>query len=337
MADLFDDFYVTKIDKDGHQNWQSSLGSIRKASGAQVPYREMCRSIDIADDGDLIMAGHRFILGGPLQSLIVRTDPMGNVRWARTFDDSVAYSIKSTTDGGFAISGEVVASGARRVFLTKLDRDGLLKWRRIFGGFESRGRDVLETQSGGFLVIGFAGDADKSMYLAATDAEGHLQWERQFVGKGRAQGLAAQLTKDGNYVVAGSTTSRFVIQDCGYLLKINPNGNTLWEKTICLKEPYQFGVRSVKETQSGGFILAGGFDNGPTIDRYTDFGDMWLVKTDADGTEEWRHSFGGKYDDSGLSVSTIAGEGYAMTGFTTTDQRTRKIVLLLTDANGRAR
>ena len=66
-----------------------------------------------------------------------------------------------------------------------------------------------------------------------------------------------------------------------------------------------------EESSDGGFILSGytgSFGNGNS--------DMWLVKTDQNGNEEWNKTFGGSGWDQGRSVRQKSDGGYIITGHT---------------------
>ncbi|MEA3283287.1 MAG: hypothetical protein U9Q68_12195 [Euryarchaeota archaeon] len=68
-------------------------------------------------------------------------------------------------------------------------------------------------------------------------------------------------------------------------------------------------AESVQQTSDGGFILAG-----MTTSYGTPVYDFWLIKTDANGTEQWNRTFGGKSSDDAYSVSQTSDGGYIMIG-----------------------
>ena len=56
------------------------------------------------------------------------------------------------------------------------------------------------------------------------------------------------------------------------------------------------GAACVLETDDGGYLLAGHTDSHLSGESLVS--DAWLVKTESEGNEEWKQTFGGKGDDA---------------------------------------
>lgn len=89
----------------------------------------------------------------------------------------------------------------------------------------------------------------------------------------------------------------------------------------------------VRETSDGGYIIAG-----YTYSLGAGEADVYLVKTDSQGWEEWNMTFGGSEDDDGYSVQETSDGGYIIAGSTESfGAGGWDVYLVKTDSQGRER
>jgi len=86
------------------------------------------------------------------------------------------------------------------------------------------------------------------------------------------------------------------------------DGDTLWTKIFGESRESTNG-NSVEQTSDGGFIITGSTNSGARDD-------VWLLKTDDQGNEEWNRTFGGSSLDGGNSVQQTSDGGYIIAGET---------------------
>jgi hypothetical protein len=251
--------------------------------------------------------------------------------WNKTYGGSgydIAWSVRQTKDGGYILAGETDSYGAGSidVWLIKTDADGNEQWNKPFGGSDEEDiSSVQQTSDGGYVLAGMTrsyGAGDLDAWLIKTDANGNEQWNKPFGGSGQDYALSSQQTSDGGYILAGLTESYGAGSIDAWLIKTDADGNEQWNKTFGGSvDDYAL---SSQQTSDGGYILAG-------MTRSYGAGDLdaWLIKTDADGNEQWNKTFGGSVDDYAYSVQQTSDEGYILAGITD-----YKAWLIKTDANG---
>lgn len=204
-------------------------------------------------------------------------------------------------------------------------------WRGTFGGpgFDV-GASALET-SGGLVVVGKTNSFGAGGYdgwLLATDSKGREIWNRTVGGPGDDEGVAIVAADDGGYAFAGGTESFGAGGSDGWLVRTDPLGRELWNRT--------FGgagddwISSLYAAGDGGYLLVGETDSFGSEGR-----DLWLIRTDPLGREVWNRTFGGKGDDVGRSITGTADGGFIITGFTDSfGAGGRDLWLLKADSNG---
>ncbi|MHC4181931.1 MAG: Ig-like domain-containing protein [Planctomycetota bacterium] len=267
-----------------------------------------------------------------------------NATFSETMDAStISTSTFTLNDGSTSVSGIVTYSGTTATFTPSADlfnittctatittgvRDlagnpmsGDYTWSftteyaayifmQTFGGTNGDyGYSLQQTSDGGYIIAGLTtsfGAGGDDVYLIKTDSDGNSLWEKTFGGTDDDCGYSVQQTSDGGYIIAGAIT---FIAGGGYvyLIKTDSDGISLWEKTLGgagLDRGF-----SGQQTSDGGYIIAG-----QTTSFGVGGGDVYLIKTDSTGTEQWSSTFGGSSDDWGYYVEQTSDGGYIITG-----------------------
>jgi hypothetical protein len=185
-------------------------------------------------------------------------------------------------------------------------------WWRTYGGTGNDGGNaVQQTTDGGYIVAGdyYINAANIDVYLVKTNAQGDTLWTRTYGGPSVDFGNSVQQTADGGYIITGKTYSYGAGEHDVYLIKTNAQGDTLWTRTYG-------GLgdddgNSVQQTADSGYIITG-----QTWSFGAGNGDVYLIKTNAEGDTLWTRAYGGTREDYGHSVQQTTDGGYVVAGFT---------------------
>ena len=241
--------------------------------------------------------------------------------FSKTFGGSgqdYGRSVQQTSDGGYIITGNTrsFGEGNQDVWLIKTDSQGQEEWNQTVGGGSNKetGYYVQQTNDGGYIITGNTdsnGDNITEVWLIKTDSQGNEKWNHTFGGNGALNdiGHSVQQTTDGGYIITGITDSNGDNITEVWLIKIDSQGQEEWNHTFGGIGGYDDVGRSVQQTTDGGFVITG-----YTWEVYGNGGDLWLIKTDSQGNEEWSSIFGGEYGDRGYSGQPTTDGGYILTG-----------------------
>ena len=244
------------------------------------------------------------------------------ITFKKTFGGSVTdkgYSVQQTSDNGYIVVGFSNSFGIgmlSNVWLIKTDSLGNEQWNKTFGGEDAdEGNSVQQTSDGGYIIAGYTFSYDVGsgdVWLIKTDSSGKKEWDKTFGGNDRDEGNSVQQTSDGGYIITGKTESYGAGSADVWLIKTDASGNKQWDKIFGGSDEDE-GC-SVHQTSDGGYTIAGVSKSYCAGSSHT--GDVWLIKTDSSGNEQWNKTFGGSSTDWGHSVCQTSDGGYIVTGFT---------------------
>jgi len=162
----------------------------------------------------------------------------------------------------------------------------------------------------------------------SSEVTSNNKWMKAFGGFRSDAGFSVEITSDGGYVIVGETRSFGNGRPDVWLIKLDSNGNKLWDKTYGGKED-DVGW-SIQQTSDEGYIIIGeteSYSDGRT--------DAWLIKTDSKGNKLWDKVFGYGIFDSGSEIRQTSDGGYIIVGKVNITGGPRgDIWLLKTDSGG---
>ncbi|MFN0212621.1 MAG: T9SS type A sorting domain-containing protein [Saprospiraceae bacterium] len=204
-----------------------------------------------------------------------------------------------------------------------------IQWQRTLGGtlYESSS-SIVQTTDKGYITAGFAESVDGDVvgshgnvdfWVVKMDSAGAVQWKKAYGGSGLDWPYSIIQTTDGEYVAVGYTESNDgdVLGNHGdkdiWVLKLNNVGVIQWQK--CLGGSGWDEASSVKQTDDGGYILAGRTSSTDgDVAGFHGYLDYWVVKLDSTGVLEWQKCLGGTGLDIGYAIVQTNDGGYIVTG-----------------------
>jgi hypothetical protein len=265
--------------------------------------------------------------------------------WKKLFggsDDEFGSSIWRTSDGGYittsytfsSTNGDVagVNKGWCDIWIVKTDADGNMVWQKNYGG---AGTDystaITGTADGGVVVAGHTyssntGDVGlnqggEDFWILKLDANGNLLWQKTFGANSMEYATAITSSTDGGFIVAGTAHIHNISNPAEYqtdvrLLKLDANGNLLWQKTYGgLNNENATGLTA---SGDGGFLVSGATNSNNTGNVGSNHGtyDMWVIKIDASGNLVWQKTLGGSGEDHAYSIVRSTDGGFVLAGMT---------------------
>jgi hypothetical protein len=324
------DLYAVKTDIYGNVEWSKTFGGPGDDEGSGVA---------LTKDGGFVFVGTyndtSSVRGNNIY--LIRTDGNGMVVWDSIYGKSnnnndYGYSVKQTLDNGFIIAGATsnvtlpkangaVTSGPEDVtdvYLLKVTSNGIKQWESTYG------YDAADKATGVYQVN------DSVYYISSYSTGSKINGGSDMsLIKGRVQGTSFGITQNINkeipisepniatandfifvsdgIVIAGSTLANGNNGKDMFLMKIDFNGNKQWYLNYggSMNEE---GM-SVRATLDNGYILVGSTES---LGRGAK--DIYLVKTNSSGVQEWYQTFGGTGDDVGNSIRQTSDQGYIISG-----------------------
>lgn len=263
---------------------------------------------------------------GNQEATLVRTKLDGSIVWSAVYGQArnevfnsvreVPFTTTPNLKPGFAALGTTTsfAFGAEDIYFVRTDLNGTPIFSRALGGAKTdRGyclQYIKDSSIGyGYVLVGetqsypyFAGT---DVYVAKLDEFGNLVQATVIGGEGDESGYWIEQTRDGGFIIAGSTTTRAcvstVVNSDIFVIKLKSDLTLDWNRIIGgkISAPYtDIGYGVVENPLDGSFTITGFTNSFDPANR----GDAFLLNLSAAGGFNWFKTYGLSGAEQGNSL-----------------------------------
>jgi hypothetical protein len=287
-------------------------------------------------------------------ALLIKLNGKGIMEWVYIHDkypQSDGDGVVQIQNGhfvttGFTITGSRATGFDMDVFLQEVDEEGSPVWENVIQGplFEAGSR-IVQVDDGGYVIAGLSSKynaeenayQNEDFYLLKTDSNGQPIWHQTY-GTDKEEALhSIDKTNDGGYILVGVHAEESYIEENeywrlygkgAYVVKTDSQGNEQWSQVY--GEDIQGYGYSVQQTNDGGFIVAG-----TSVVRGGKQSDVYMLKLDAHGNEEWSQRHGGLEEEVARCIRQTDDGGYIIVGYSESfGAGDEDLILLKTDISG---
>lgn len=228
-----------------------------------------------------------------------------SITWQRILSNNYGslYQAQQTNDGGYIAVGSDRIDNTDKLYLTKVNSEGITEWIKIMGIINTEGIWVIETNDRGFAVCGRTDSAGwGKCYLVKTDSVGNVLWQKMYSVSDMDKANCVKETSDGGFIIAGIT---FPLEIGVLLLRIDSVGNLILQKTYYSNQETKI-IREIAFTQNSIYAVGGYSANNQT--------DIYLMKLDFNLDTIWTKRIGGNNTDIGYSLDIVNSSQIIVTG-----------------------
>lgn len=245
------------------------------------PLGASARTLVQAGDGGYFMAGE---IPATNQMFLQKTGATGNVVWTNhlTLDGARALASCKSSDGGFVVLAENFANANDiKNLVLKISDNGTVLWQTVVGNtYLPNGlKDIIATADGHFLAAGNTRDTqlNQDVRLVKFTPGGDILWSQTFGNTAFNEEVSSLVELPGGYVAISGAGVHNGDRDL-FLVKTDPSGNLIWQKWYD-KPATQIACDLLYMADGGLMVLGDTYGTDPTK--------ITLLKTDADGTEDF--------------------------------------------------
>jgi len=269
-------------------------------------------------DGHLLAVGSRVRIEDPntREVILTKLTEEGDAVWTSYYPVgwiSEAYAVTTAPTGETVLVGNTHPQSGDKpdCLFMAVDSEGQSLWEQPLAGPKSeRLRDVAVAQDGALVAAGEqwlqGGTYDRELLLLKFTHSGELLWNKAYPAVGMPGVVSVATLTDGGFILASHVLSG-AMQQLALLIRTEPDGSVLWEKTYGLGGINAFRDLTVTDT---GLLLAGHWGVGGGIWQIGG----WVVNMSFDGDVVSDFKVGTPDVDELVAAVTIPGNRVVAAG-----------------------
>jgi hypothetical protein len=282
-------------------------------------YDEVGNDIIALDDGFLIVGSTSSFGNGQKDAYVVKVDKFGNKLYSLALGGSSndeANAVVALKDS-FMLAGYTgsYGNGVESLFVANIAYDGSVLWQKGYYSDDDdyyRANDIVKISENNTLVAGFENRvkffaSETNIYVNAINSQGERNGVKRYGGSKVDEANSIIKTDDG-YIIAGMTKSWGSGGEDAYVIKIDKEGNRVWHNVFGYRFDEVFN--QIIATDDGGYIAVGTTDSDIRNQQ-----DVYVVKINAKGEEQWSGHYGSREDEEGFGI-VQSSDGYVIAGYT---------------------
>lgn len=285
----------------------------------------------ISKDNNIIFC----IYSHPYMS-IFKISKAGNLIWRKDYHlnyNAYSFAITQSNNQDIYISGSAYIEGnSYDALLIKVNSMGDTVWTKTYGGVAAElSNSIIATSDGNILMAGSFYDCVNSIdciNLIKVNPNGDSIWSKYYNPQDKDFAEHLMETQNGEYLITGKGNYINGPQQDLYLLKVNSNGEQLWDKHIAYSPYWNWGNSTI-ELSNGDLVNCGFYQADGNLQGF-------LVKTDNLGNVIWKKEYGDANHSEELhSIKQNADGSYIVLGNSRDNSINHSYIMLLkVDANG---
>jgi len=246
---------------------------------------------------------------------VVRTNEFGDVLWTSVIgdvNDDAGFAIIECDNGDFVVVGITFFTSDYDARVDRIDANGNTIWTKWVGENLTQDYfyDVVESSSGYLVVVGQTssfGAASSDLLVVCLDPNGNDVWMRMYGGPVDEGARSIIECESGGFAIVGRTSSSGAGNSDVWLLRLDVNGNLLWDETYG-GFYNEYGYELI-EYILGDFVIVGSTESLGDL-----AGDYWIIRVNNLGIEKWNVTFDSGGPDLATGIVECVRGGFAVVG-----------------------